>query len=338
MKKNKKQRTRADGVADEIDDLDEMREAFRQHKKRAKGSGSSKNDFDKWQDGKNVRYFLPRPGAKKFYTEGWTHFDVGPNERAVRCIDEAHIDQERGLPTSGTKCPRCKRFLREQARINSEYQKGDEEGQAEWGRMKQKYVPRHQYYSNTLREDDEGDYEVKISAYGPQVWGQLMNYYLEADTDVGDFTSPKSGTWLNVKKEDKGGNKRGRRRRNIEYKVFPIEGPSIEDAWPAIKDALNDLDAAVGKVLSVEEFVAIEKGIDVEKDRDDDDDDRKRRRSRDDDDDGDRKRRRSHDDDDDDSDDDDRDDDDDDEEDEEEDRPVRIKKSKLAKKRRRGDD
>lgn len=337
MKKNRT-RTRYDGVADEVDDLDEMREAFRRHKERAKGGGGgSKNDWDKLSDGKNLRRWLPIPGSRKFYTEGWTHFNVGPNERAVRCIDEAHIDPERKLPMSGTKCPRCKRFLREQARINSEYQKGDEEGREEWKRAKDKYVPRQQFYSNTLREDDDGDFEVKITNYGAQIWGQLMNYYMGDDTDVGDFTHPESGTWVNIKKEGKG----GRNRRNVEYKVYTVEGPDIAKAWPSIKEALHDLDAAVGKIISVEEFIAIEKGIDIDK-SDDDDDDRKsrRRKSRDDDDDDDRddddddrrKKRRSHDDDDRD------DDDDDDEEDEEEDRPVKVKKSRLAKKMRRRDD
>lgn len=300
------------------DDLDEMREAFKRHKEGRKGGGSSKSDWDKWEDGKNLRRFLPRPGSRKFYTEGWTHFGVGPNNRAVRCVDEAHIHPDRKLPVSGTKCPRCKRFLREQSRINSEYQKGDEEGQAEWGRAKQKYVPRHQFYSNTLREDDEGEFEVKITNYGPQIWGQLMNYYVGDDSNVGDFTNVKSGTWLNVKKESKG----GRSSKNIEYKVFPVEGPDISDAWSTIKEALHDLDAAAGKVISVEEFTAIENGIDVDKDtRDVGDDDS----------DSDRRRRKSRDDDSDDADDDDDDDDDDD-------RPVTIKKSRLAekmKKRRR---
>ena len=305
----------------EGDDLSEMREAFRRHKERQKG-GSTKNDWDKFGDGKNLRRWLPIPGSRKFYTEGWTHFNVGPNERAVRCIDEAHIDPERGLPMPGTKCPRCKRFLREQSRINSEYQKGDEEGREEWKRAKDKYVPRHQFYSNTLREDDDGDFEVKITNYGAQIWGQLMNYYMGDDTDVGDFTHPESGTWVNVKKEGKG----GRNRRNVEYKVYPVEGPDISKAWPTIKEALHDLDAAVGKIVSLEEFIAIEKGIDVDKsDDDEDDDDRRsrRRKSRDDDDDDDR---------------DDDDDDDDDDEDEEEDRPVKVKKSRLAKKMRRRDD
>jgi hypothetical protein len=310
------------------DDLDEMREAFKHHKERAKGGGSSKNDWDKLGDGKNLRRWLPRPGERKFYTEGWTHFNVGPNDRAVRCIDEAHIDPEKSLPMSGTKCPRCRRFLREQARINSEYAKGDADGQEEWKRAKDKYVPRHQFYSNTLREDDEGDFEVKITNYGPQVWGQLMNYYLGDDTDVGDFTHPESGSWMNVKKENKG----GRNRRNVEYKVFPVEGPSIEDAWDAIKEQLHDLEAAPGKILSVEEFVAIEKGVDVDKDSDDDADDARSKKRR-------RKSRDAE------SDDEDEDEDDDggeeEDEDDEDERPVKVKKSKLAdkmKKRRRDDD
>lgn len=310
------------------DDLDEMREAFKHHKERAKGGGSSKNDWDKLSEGKNLRRVLPRPGTRKYYTEGWTHFNVGPNDRALRCLDEAHIDKERGLPTSGTKCPRCKRFLREQARINSEYKKGDPDGQEEWKRAKDKYVPRHQYYSNTLREDEDGDFEVKITAYGPQVWGLLMNYYLSDDADVGDFTHPESGTWLNIKKTNKG----GRNRRNVEYTVFPVEGPDISDAWDTIKEALHDLDAAVGKIVSVEEFVAVEKGVDIEKDSDDDaGDDRSKRRRKSRDDESEEEE----------DDDDDRDEEEEEEEEEDEDeRPVKVKKSKLAdkmKKRRRDD-
>lgn len=298
-------------------DLDEMREAFRRHNQRAKGGGSGASDWDKLGDGKNVRRFLPRPGERKFYTEGWTHFNVGPNNKALRCRDEAHIDPDKGLPVSGSKCGRCKKFLRQQARINSEYEKGDPEGQEEWKRAKDKYVPRHQFYSNTLREDDEGDFEVKITNYGPQIWGQLMNYYLSDDTDVGDFTHQKSGTWMNVKKDKKS----GKNRRNVEYKVFPVEGPDIAEAWDDIKEQLHDLDAAPGKILSEEEFEAIEKGTNVDKESGvDDDDDRSRRR------------RRSRDDDDDDGGDDRSSDDGDDDDD---DRPVRAKESRLANKRKK---
>jgi hypothetical protein len=297
------------------EDLDAMRDAFRRHQERAKGGGAGKNDWDKLGDGKNNRFILKRPGERKFYTEGWTHFSVGPNARAIRCVDEEHIDPDRGLPVSGTKCPLCKKFLREQARINSEYEKGDEDGRAEWKRAKDKYVPRHQYYVNALLVDDDDDHVVKIIAFGPQVWGQLMNYYLGDDTSVGDFTDLKSGRWMNIKKESKG----GRNRRNVEYKVYPAsETTDISDAWDSIKDALHDLDAAVGKVMSVDEVVAIMKGVDPDKESADDDDD---------DDDGGRSNRRrgSDDDDDDDGASDSGSDDDDD-------RPIKASKSKLTSK------
>ncbi len=300
------------------DDLEDMKAAFRRHNDRQKG-GSSKNDWDKFGDGKNLRRFLPRPGERKFYTESWTHFNVGPNDKAVRCLDEESIDKDRGLPTSGTTCHRCKKFLREQARINSEYKKGDEDGQEEWKRAKDKYVPRHQFYSNTLRADSEGDFEVVKTVYGPQVWGQLMNYYLGDDTDVGDFTDPRSGKWLNIKKEKKG----GRDRRNVEYKVFPVEGPDISDAWSAIEENLHDLELAAGKILSQEEFTAIEKGINIDKESGpDDDDDAENDRSR-------KKRSKSDDD-----------DDDSGNSGSGDDEPVRAGKSKLAgkmKKRSRDD-
>ncbi len=301
------------------EDLDEMRKAFARHKDRAKGGGGSNNNWDKLSDGKNLRRVLPRPGERKFYVEGWTHFNVGPNERALRCVDEPHIDQERGLPMSGTKCPLCKKFLREQARINSEYAKGDEDGREEWKAAKDKWTPRHQYYMNVLRADDDGDFEVKILAFGPQIWGQLMNYYLGDDTDVGDFTDRESEKWMNLKKENKG----GRSRRNVEYKVFPVDGPSISDGWSTIKEALHDLDAAVGNVMSVDEVVAIMKGIDPDKGSDDsssDGDSGRKRKSRDDDGDGDGGGEE--------------------EEDDDDDKPVKIGKSKLASKmkKRRDDD
>lgn len=302
------------------EDLDDMRAAFARHQERAKGGGAGKNDWDKIGDGKNLRRILPRPGERKFYAEGWTHFNVGPNERALRCVDEEHIDPERGLPTTGTRCPLCKKFLREQSRINSEYAKGDEEGRAEWKAAKDKYTPRHQFYSNVLREDDEGDFEVKILSYGPQIWGQLMNYYLGDDTDVGDFTAVESDKWMNIKKESKG----GRNRRNVEYKVFPVDGVKISKSWDAVKAALHDLDAAAGKVMSVDEVVAIMKGVDPDKDSDDDDaSDDKSSGSR-------KKRSRNEDDEDDDS----------SGEDDDDDKPVKTSKSKLAAKmkKRRDDD
>jgi hypothetical protein len=288
------------------EDLDDMREAFRKHKERAAGGGG-KNDWDKLGDGKNMRRVLPRPGERKFYTEGWTHFNVGPNNRAMRCIDEANIDDERGLPKSETKCPLCKKFLREQSRINSEYKKGDKDGHAEWKVAKDKYVPRHQFYANVLvpGDDDEGDVEIKILAFGPQVWSQLMNFYLGDDTSIGDFTKPKSGRWMNIKKEKKG----GRDRRNIEYKVYPAsDSDDISEAWDAILAGLHDLDAAVGKASSKDEMIAVMKGVDLNKGSDDDsgdDESSGKKKSRDDD-------------------------------DEEEERPS--KKSKLGSKMKRRDD
>jgi hypothetical protein len=302
------------------DDLDEMREAFRKHKTRAKGGGGE-NSWDKLQEGKNNRRILPRPGERKFYTEGWTHFRVGPNDRAVRCIDEKHINPERGLPESGTRCPICKKFLREQARINSEYKKGDEDGQAEWGKAKEKYVPRHQFYTNVLVPDDDEEVSVMILAFGPQIWESLMGFYLGDDSDIGDFTHPETGRFLNIKKV-----KKSRDRRNVEYTVFPASDTvDISDSWSAIKKMLHDLDAAAGKIRSKEEVIAIMKGEDVDEEEDDDDSDDddasnagsdqpRRRKSRRDDD----------------EDDEDEEDDSDDDDVDDDDRPVKEKSSKLA--------
>lgn len=322
MNKTSKKRS-----TEEDDDLDDIRAAYKRHKEKKTGGGGE-NAWDKLGDGKNMRRILPRPGERKFYTEGWTHFNVGPNNRALRCIDEEHINADRGLPEPGTKCPLCKKFLREQSRINSEYQKGDQDGRDEWKRAKDKYVPRHQYYANVLAAGDDDDVEVRILAFGTQVWSQLLNYYLGDDTSIGDFTDPESGRWMNLKKVHKG----GRDRRNIGYEVFPASDSSdISESWDDIKEALHDLDGAAGKLLSKDEVLAIMKGQDLDKGSDDgdevDDDDS---------DDGSSKRRRTKSRDDDESDDEDDDEEEEEEEDEDE-RPVKTKKSKLAvkmKKRR----
>ncbi len=324
--KKKKSGKSTSSSNDSSGDLEDMRDAFRRHKDRKSSGGSGENIWDKLGDGKNMRRILQRPGEKKFYTEGWTHFNVGPNQRAVRCIDEDKINVDRGLPEPGTKCPLCKKFLREQSRINSEYQKGDEDGRAEWKRAKDKYVPRHQYYANVLVADDDGDVEVKLLAFGTQVWSQLLNYYLGDDTAIGDFTNPKSGRWMNIKKEQKG----GRDRRNIEYKVFAAsESSDISDAWDDIKAALHDLDAASGKILSKDEIIAIMKGVDLNKGSDSDEDE-----DEDEDEDDDTSSDSGSDED--------EDDDEDEEEEDEDDRPVKKKKSKLsskmAKKKKRRDD
>lgn len=267
MKKDKSKKRRE---RDEDDDLEEMRDAFRKHKakKKSGGGGDGENAWDKFSEGKNMRRILPRPEKRKWYTEGYTHFRVGPNERAVRCIDEAMMDSETGRPKAGTKCPLCKKFLREQARINSEYKKGDEDGQAEWKRAKDKYVPRKQYYANVLVADDDG-VEVKIMPFGTSVWDQLMNYFLGDDTQIGDFTDLESGRWMNIKKTQK-----GRDKRNVDYDVYPAgETEDISDSWDDIEPNLHDLEAAVGKLLSKDEVIAIMKGVDLDKDEDDDSDD-----------------------------------------------------------------
>ena len=312
-----------------------MRDAYKRSKQRRGGGGAGKKDFDKFKDGNNRRRFLPVPGSRKFYTEGLTHFNMGPDhKRAFRCIDEAAIDSDSGLPTEGTKCPSCAKFVKLQAKINGKYKKGDKRGQRRWLDAKEEYVPRRQFYSNTLLKDEDGDLELKITVYGPQIWGQLMGYYVdEDDSNVGDFTKPASGRWMNVKRDNT-----GRGRRNVDYTVYPGEKVfDISDIWEEVKGNLHDLEAAAGKILSREKVLAIMSGEDDEErgsDDDDDDDDEDTSRS---------SRSKGHrDSDDDDNDDDDASDSDsgdsDDDDDDDDGGSERRSKGKFGKKMSRRDD
>jgi len=246
------------------DDLRKMRERHQRLKERSEnpGGGGGEKRFDELKVGKNLRRVLPRLVDGKinpqFYTESLMHFKVGPNQWTVRCIGDKFIDKKSGRPTPGTPCPICKKFLKEQDRVNSEYGKGDEEGKHEWKKAKEAYCPRVRYYFNVI----DGEGEVKLHSCGDQIMEQLLGYFFEDDSDVGDFTAVDGGSWMNFKRIGDG--------RNTKYKVFPGDPAPIEDQWDTVKDMLHDLEAAKGEVRTAEQIVNIMKGVKEEDDESDD--------------------------------------------------------------------
>lgn len=306
MKKDKsKKKSKSSGD----DDLKKMRERHNRLKEKSEGGGggSGEKKYDELKVGRNNRRVMPRIVDDKvipqFYTESFMHFKVGPNQWTVRCIGDKFIDKKTGRPTPGTPCPICKKFLKEQDRINGEHEKGDPEGKTLWKEAKDKFCPRVRYYFNVLTPD--GD--ILLHSCGDQIMEQLLGYFFEDDSDVGDFTAIDGGCWLNFKRIGDG--------RNTKYKIFPGDPAPIEDQWDQIKEMLLDLEAARGEIRSAESITNIMKGV---KDDDGGDDDGSE------DDDG------SDADEEDDDDEDDEEEEDEDEEDDEDEKP--IKKSKLSEK------
>ncbi len=290
-------------------ELEAMRRAYEKNKEAADRRGSGSDD---WKErtlelkiGSNVLFFLPRPGSAQFYTEALTHFKQGPDgKRVVRCIGELN---DKGRPIDGTKCPICRKFLSEQEYVNGKYPRGSEDGKAAWKRIAQKYLPNMRYYANVLTSEGE----VKLLPYGPQIQEQLMAYFFETDSEVGNFTDLREGRWMNVRCKSKL-DERGKKSRNTKYEVRPSDtqnllerelsktGKRRPSIWKQVKPLLHDLDAAAGKILTKDEILAIMRGTSGDgerserKRRDDDVDDRDDRRERRDDRDRDRARGREH--------------------------------------------
>jgi len=102
---------------------------------------------------------------------------------------------------------------------------------------------------------DQGD--VKILACGEQIMEQLLTYFFEEDSEVGDFTDPESGRWMNIKRTGK-----GKGDRQTKYIVRPGASSDSLDQWDEVKEMLHDLDKAAGELKSVEAVKALLEGDD----------------------------------------------------------------------------
>lgn len=257
---NKSKDTKKVDARDE--DLERMRRRFKQQQARKEG-GSDEGDSSwlKLQPGRNMVRVLPRPGTSQFYIEAPVHYRVGPDQATVRCIDPEAIDDKNGRPKPQTRCPVCKKFVREQRAINSKYERGSERGKEKWLAALHAYSPKGRSIMNVLDKDGS----VKKMSAGPMIMEQLLSYYFEEDSEIGDFTALDSGRWMKIKRVGE--------KRNTKYEVRPsTDTEDITDRWDEIKEQLHDLDAACGEMLSAEEIKAVMEGSRDEDDASDDDD------------------------------------------------------------------
>lgn len=216
-------------------------------------------------DGKNLRRILPRPGHALYYVTNHLHFRMGPDERTtLRCIAEPHhFHPVNGRPEPTTTCPVCKRFIREQARLNATYPRGDAESKALWAKAKAQFAPKTRHLFNVLTP--EGD--VKVHGCGDMIMLQLHGYFHETqDSQVGDFTDIESGRWMNIVRTGKA--------MLTKYVVRPgASTQDITEEWPQIQTMLHDLDKAAGDLLSPAQIEGILKGVaSTDPDAEDEDD------------------------------------------------------------------
>ena len=226
--------------------MDEMRAAFNKQKAReGGGKAGGKDTYLKLAVGRNKVRFLPIDDTELFYVAAPQHFGVGPMAKSVRCIG---IFDERDNPALGTKCPICKQFTLELAKVNKRYERGSEQARKAFGELRSKYGHKVRYFSNVVQEDGA----VKVLGYGPQIFEQVLAYYFGEDSDYGPVMDLKEGRWFNVKRIGEG--------RNTEYKVLLDDRPTrLRDSSKALA-ARHDLEAEAGPILTPDEIKQIMNG------------------------------------------------------------------------------
>lgn len=192
--------------------------------------------FYKLKEGDNIFRFLPI--GDLFYKEVYRH-RIGEND--VICPKTFSPDKP---------CPICELVdkLRQSGDIAQAIQ----------------YLPRVRYYSVVVRKNENGEEVVSIVGYGNQVWMALSSLVL--DPEWGDFTDPKNGYSINIKRIGEG--------RNTKYQVIPRKKASVPkqkyDEWLSKMPNLDAIfkepsyQSLVEALQGVGEFEYLEEGTEEE--------------------------------------------------------------------------
>lgn len=199
-------------------------------------------DYDKLQPGKNVRRVLPPKGDRDvFWSEGYVHFQVGPEGKStVTCLETYG---------QGKKCPVCQYV--EQLKKGS---KADKQLADRIRRTRRMYI-------NVINRDGE-DETPKVLPVGKTILQPIID--IICDPDYGDITDFEEGRDITITKTGKG--------LNTEYSVIAKPKPSVaseEMTEDELQEALPDLDALFIK-KTPQEIQDILDGTDGDDDDDDD--------------------------------------------------------------------
>lgn len=206
----------------------------------------SNTDYDKLQQGKNVRRVLwPKGDKDSFYSEGYLHFGLGADGKSVATCPKTWGSKE--------KCPICEYVDQLQASKNKDDQK-----------LAKDIKAKRRIYINVLNRDDEEE-TPKVLPIGVTILKGLLETI--CDADYGDITDPEDGRDITITRKGQG--------LKTEYSVLPKPKSSevSESQTPEeIEEAMTDLDSLFIK-KSYEELQAILDGEDVDSDDEDDDED-----------------------------------------------------------------
>lgn len=206
----------------------------------------SNTDYDKLQQGKNVRRVLwPKGDKDSFYSEGYLHFGLGADGKSVATCPKTWGSKE--------KCPICEYVDQLQASKNKDDQK-----------LAKDIKAKRRIYINVINRDDEEE-TPKVLPIGVTILKGLLETI--CDADYGDITDPEDGRDITITRKGQG--------LKTEYSVLPKPKSSeaSENQTPEeIEQAMTDLDSLFIK-KSYEELQTILDGEDIDSDDEDDDED-----------------------------------------------------------------
>ena len=209
------------------------------------GGGYSNTDYDKLQNGKNVRRVLWPKGEKDvFYSEGFLHFSLGAEGKKVATCPKTFNEKN--------PCPICEYV----AQLQKSKSKQDK-------KLADQIKAKRRIYINVLSRDDE-EVTPKVLPIGVTILKGLLETI--CDPDYGDITDPETGRDVTITRKGQG--------LNTEYSVLPKPKSSVvsEDMEvDDIEEAMADLDALFIE-KSYDELQAILDGEDEEDDSKEEDD------------------------------------------------------------------
>lgn len=211
-------------------------------------SNYSNADYDKLQQGKNVRRVLwPKGDKDNFYSEGYLHFGLGAEGKSVATCPKTWNSKE--------KCPICE-YVEQLQQSKSKDDK----------KLANDIKAKRRIYINVLNRDDDEDGDTpKVLPIGVTILKGLLETI--CDADYGDITDPEDGRDITITRKGQG--------LKTEYSVLPKPKSSeaCEDKTPEeLEEEMTDLDSLFIK-KSYDELEDILNGEDGDSDDDEDNED-----------------------------------------------------------------
>lgn len=201
------------------------------------------NDYDKLQNGKNIRRILwPKGDKESFYSEGYVHYGLGEDGHTMVTCPHTWGSKE--------PCPICE-YVEELQQSSSKDDK----------KLASDLRARRRIYVNVIDRDGDSE-QPKILGMGVTILKGILQTI--CDPDYGDITDYETGRDITITRKGQG--------LSTEYSVLPKPRETLasEDmSEEELEDAMADLDALFVR-KSYDELKAILAGDDYDDDEDED--------------------------------------------------------------------